>query len=667
MSPAPYWDVDDRLWRVVAGSDATGWRDITEDVSGLTYSKVRPGGAASCSFMVPADVWGIGYNEVRADEQVIVSYAGHTVWDGVVLPRGLAYAGDAVEGQPPISVECTGMLARAKRRKDYARVFADADLGQWFGAEWENLTPGIQITRPGNLVFAAASGSVFPAASYQAVWYWLHSGLVSDQDISTVTFEWTSVGTMTWEVFEASEASVSTSWTLLDSGGGSTQSTPVAETITCSTGTQAVAIRCGWAATATLTYDNRVRIGRLQVNGQVDEATIGSALEDILVTPGIADSFYSASVWTAGGETPPPPVPPTGSVSVKDSPYSAAGDGSTDDYDAIMAACAALAGTGTALYFPAGEYYIGDHSGTPDFEPWSGAITPDDDVEWVGESVSSVLIDGTVFFGSDQKFSYMRMGRAGLCAIRNVDGAADTEFLHVYFLGGGGTPESYNAPVVSLGYSSGLQRITWNWCDVECNGGTESATLSNLYNDVSIYTYNKTVSDLTWNNCNIGVTNGTRSGSPRMGFECFVPADATYTFSNITLNYCTVECCDSHGVNFSDAVDYQATGVVVSHCKLKGGGLTYQTHEQWGSTIVFELTIAAQITDNEFWDGAERVIQQYQRVGYDEPAHVFRRNVIDLTQDNGVTRESYWVAVDLEGSSNVYPTTGADANVQIGS
>ena len=53
-----------------------------------------PGGPASASFSLPADVWGLGYNEVRADSKLKVSYAGRSVWSGFILPRGVNYQGE---------------------------------------------------------------------------------------------------------------------------------------------------------------------------------------------------------------------------------------------------------------------------------------------------------------------------------------------------------------------------------------------------------------------------------------------------------------------------------------------------------------------------------------------------------------------------------------------
>jgi hypothetical protein len=86
--------IDDTLWQIVVGSDATGWRDITDEAGNLTYSNVRPGGPASCTFTVPADVSGRGYNELQPDEEVVVRYAGEIVWSGYVLPRAVQYQGE---------------------------------------------------------------------------------------------------------------------------------------------------------------------------------------------------------------------------------------------------------------------------------------------------------------------------------------------------------------------------------------------------------------------------------------------------------------------------------------------------------------------------------------------------------------------------------------------
>jgi hypothetical protein len=86
--------IDDALWSVVVGDDAQGWRDITDECGTLVYSNVRPGGAAACSFTLPADIWALGYNEVSPDSRLVVRYDGVVVWDGIILPRGMTYQGE---------------------------------------------------------------------------------------------------------------------------------------------------------------------------------------------------------------------------------------------------------------------------------------------------------------------------------------------------------------------------------------------------------------------------------------------------------------------------------------------------------------------------------------------------------------------------------------------
>lgn len=87
-------DVDDSLWQILVGSDTSGWRDITHEAGNLTYSNVRPGGPSSCSFTVSADVWGVGLNELRPDQHIVVRYAGIRVWSGFALPRSITYQGE---------------------------------------------------------------------------------------------------------------------------------------------------------------------------------------------------------------------------------------------------------------------------------------------------------------------------------------------------------------------------------------------------------------------------------------------------------------------------------------------------------------------------------------------------------------------------------------------
>jgi len=307
--------VDNSLWKIAVGSDAKGWRDITAESTLPTLAHQHPGGALSASFSTRVSGRG-GYNELAPDQEVEITYAGQPAFSGYILPRPVSYQDGELGRARMLDIECAGPAERLKRRGDFAWVYSDADLDQWYGAEWDTLTPGIQVSQQGVLKFAAASGSVFPANSFQEVWYWLHRGLSTEQGIYSIEFIWSSLGTMTWQVFEAATPAITSSWAALGTaGGGSTHSSPSAVYLTCSAGTRALAIRVGWAGGKTLTYNEWVKFGLLRVNGQAGDISIGTALESILVAPGLADSYYSVSLPSSGSSAggvvePPPPDPP---------------------------------------------------------------------------------------------------------------------------------------------------------------------------------------------------------------------------------------------------------------------------------------------------------------------------------------------------------------------
>jgi hypothetical protein len=86
--------LDDALFSIVVGDDTQGWRDITDEAGSFVCSNVRPGGAGACSFTLPADIWSLGYNEVRPDSRLVARYDGEVFWDGIILTRSVAYRGE---------------------------------------------------------------------------------------------------------------------------------------------------------------------------------------------------------------------------------------------------------------------------------------------------------------------------------------------------------------------------------------------------------------------------------------------------------------------------------------------------------------------------------------------------------------------------------------------
>jgi hypothetical protein len=198
--------------------------------------------------------------------------------------------------RPPITVEAAGLLARAKRRKDYCHVFIDFDSGQWYTAERDDMSPGIQLDRAGRLRFACAQGSVMATNSYTELWYHLHGGLSVEQDIYGISFDWRSLGTMTWEVYETDLPIEGASWTLLGTGGGSTHASPATVNYNCAAGQRGLAVRVKYAAGKTLSVDEWVEFSDLRVRGQSGDISIGAALSGILVASGLATSYSSVSV-----------------------------------------------------------------------------------------------------------------------------------------------------------------------------------------------------------------------------------------------------------------------------------------------------------------------------------------------------------------------------------
>ena len=198
--------------------------------------------------------------------------------------------------RPPITVEAAGLLARAKRRKDYCHVFVDFDSGQWYAAERDDMSPGIQLDRAGKLRFAAAQGSVFANNAYTEIWYHLHGGLSTEQDIYGISFDWRSLGTMTWTVYEDTEASTASSWASLGSDGGSTHASPETVNYNCSAAMRGLAIRVAYVSGKTLAVDEWVEFSELRVRGQAGDISIGAALTGILVASGLATSYRSDSV-----------------------------------------------------------------------------------------------------------------------------------------------------------------------------------------------------------------------------------------------------------------------------------------------------------------------------------------------------------------------------------
>ena len=201
-----------------------------------------------------------------------------------------------LQQRQPIKIEAAGLLARAKRRREYCQVFVDFDSGQWYTAELDDMSPGIQVDRAGRLRFACAKGSVMATNSYHSLWYHLHGGLSVEQDIYGVSFTWRSLGTLTWTVYETDLPIAGASWASLGSGGGSTHAAPESVNYNCSAGKRGLTLQVRYASGKTLSADEWIEFSGLRVRGQSGDPSIGAALSGILVGAGLAGSYYSKTV-----------------------------------------------------------------------------------------------------------------------------------------------------------------------------------------------------------------------------------------------------------------------------------------------------------------------------------------------------------------------------------
>ncbi len=283
----------------------------------------------------------------------------------------------------------------------------------------------------------------------------------------------------------------------------------------------------------------------------------------------------------------------------------------------------------------------------------AGGIDVPDGVTIIGQGKDASWIKGQIRYGSNTVVKNLKMGDVGRSAAKNRNGARNTTFEDCRFRGGGGSAWNY---VLLLGEGASCSFITFRNCEVECNLGSENASLSNGFNDVTIWVGGSTsVSDILFEGCHIGVSNGVRSGAPRMGVECYTDDGAQYGWQRITFRSCVVEVCDAHGMDFSDEQNVRSQGLVVEGCHLKGAGL--RPNAPWASTIDLEYPLRATIRNNTFGLGQERCVQMTTRGDAYSPAYaVFQGNRIDLTP-NGVTKADYWTAVDVTscspwGSSN---------------
>jgi hypothetical protein len=284
---------------------------------------------------------------------------------------------------------------------------------------------------------------------------------------------------------------------------------------------------------------------------------------------------------------------------------------------------------------------------------FSGSVTVPSGVTIVGAGSASSWLKGKMTFGSNTVVRDLKIGDAGMNAVRNGAGATNTLFERCRFRGGGGASWTY---VVNLGSGNSCSRITFTDCEVERNLGVEVAGSDNGYNNVSIWCdKDRTVTDITFDGCHMGVSNGVKTGAPRMGLECFNYDDtvAGGGWKNVTLRDCVFEATDGHSADFSDQSFARATGLLIEGCTFKGGGLG----GRWGWTLDLEMPLNPVIRNNTFYRGLGNwgyVIAVCDRgdTAYTSCGASITGNLLDLDANNGIAPVTNGWPVLLNGYDN---------------
>ena len=317
------------------------------------------------------------------------------------------------------------------------------------------------------------------------------------------------------------------------------------------------------------------------------------------------------------------------------SSFGAKGDGRTDDTAAFGKALAAAARSKRRLYVPAGVYLV-------------RRLRLSDGVSLKGASSRTTWLKGHIEFGSGSAFTDLKIGDSGSSAIHNLAGATGTTFTRCHFRGGGGaTP---NQAVVALGYKNSCDGILFKDCEVERNLGVD-ASLSEAYNNISIYSQTAAPRNITFDGCHIGVFNGVATGSPRMGVECWVQNGSAGWF-DLTFRNCVFEPTFCHNIDLADSFisGSVSRNVLIEGCTLKGAGA--DGGHSWTNNIDIECPDGVVIRNNTFYRSYLGAIAM-SHMHSTGPGAIITGNVFDFSYNNGITPKGS-DPFTLSGYDNVF-------------
>lgn len=276
--------LDDSRWRVTAGSDARGWKDITGIIDGLTYTSIRPGGPASAQMnMRGVDYFRCGFNEVHVDSTLRIEYENKLAWDGVLRPQKYQYGSESAGGNDDvIPLEAAGLVDQAKRRSDYSRFWGDKS---GFNT-WSTVVSGPFAAYTLNDNFSATFGASSADQTLSATYAPYEGALAPGSGLSAAIFDYNLVGVNVGLQLYA-RSTDSGGWTcLLDLMGTQSQA---GKLVSLPAGTREVYfwlwLQAGFTGTS-CTMSNLTIMGE----GFTRFPTMEQVLTDIFVAPGLADS-----------------------------------------------------------------------------------------------------------------------------------------------------------------------------------------------------------------------------------------------------------------------------------------------------------------------------------------------------------------------------------------
>jgi len=275
--------------------------------------------------------------------------------------------------------------------------------------------------------------------------------------------------------------------------------------------------------------------------------------------------------WSEGRPTPTPtPTPSTSIVSVTQ--YGADGSDTVDDTTAVKNALTATAGTGKAVYFPAGTYLV-------------GKIIMPANVTLLGAGQSQSWLKGQLELAGDSRVADIKVGANGF-AFRFVSGTTNALLERVTFVGGGSMTSGENQGVIRFSSGRSAAFITFRDCEI----GTNSAD-GNGISMVDTGWSGATYHDILWERCHF-------LSSPRMSFECIQRDDGVHAvttgYRDLDFRDCLFEPAGSEAISFDGGT--LCGHSQISGCTIKGAG--NNPAYPWGQGIEFNGVVAMEFAGN---------------------------------------------------------------------